>query len=65
VHWNPDRRFGALSELLFAIDHPGEITLEEERQPLMLRRPLAFWKWITFTQTVVILMLLYVLIVKS
>ena len=44
----------ALSEFLFSIDHPGEITIVEERQPLIIRRPLAFWKWITFSQTVII-----------
>ena len=62
VHWDPSERIGALSEFLYCLDHPGEVTVVEQRAPLAQRRPLTFWKWLAFSQLVVIFILLYLLI---
>jgi eukaryotic-like serine/threonine-protein kinase len=65
VHWDSSERLGALSEFLFCLDHPGEITVVENNSPLAMRRPLTFWKWLAFSQLAIILFLLYQLIASS
>jgi serine/threonine protein kinase len=62
VHWDTSERFGALSELLFSLDHPGEITIEKQEKPLIQRRPLTFWKWLCFGQTALIFALAYAVV---
>lgn len=59
VHWDLSERFGALSEVLYALDNPGEITVVEISAPLIERRPVTFWKWLAFGEAVVIFFLLY------
>ena len=62
VHWDTGERFGALSELLYALDHPGEITIDNQNTPLMQRRPLTFWKWVCFIEAAVIFGLAYAVV---
>jgi serine/threonine protein kinase/serine/threonine protein phosphatase PrpC len=62
VEWNPSNRYEALSELLYSLDHPGEITVVQERAPLIVRRPLTFWKWLCFVEAFVIFFLGYMVV---
>lgn len=59
VHPDPYRRYDELSEFTFDLRHPNKAYLDQSRAPLMERNPLAFWKGLSFTLAIIIMVLLW------
>ena len=47
VHFNPDKRYGELSEFLFDLRQPNQAFLNKARQPLLERNPVIFWQGVS------------------
>ncbi len=41
---DPDKRYTALSEFIYDLSHPNSRFIQHDRQPLLERNPLGFWK---------------------
>jgi serine/threonine protein kinase/serine/threonine protein phosphatase PrpC len=55
---NPQERYHELSEFLYDLRHPSKDFLNNIRPPLLVRDPLLFWKGLSTTLSVIILLLL-------
>jgi serine/threonine protein phosphatase PrpC/predicted Ser/Thr protein kinase len=55
---NPQERYHELSEFLYDLRHPSKDFLNNIRPPLLVRDPLLFWKGLSATLGVIILLLL-------
>jgi len=62
VHQDPARRYEALSEFLYDLNHPNSLFLRDERPPLIERNPLKFWQAVAAALLLVNLVLLYLLL---
>ena len=57
VHPNPDKRYAELSEFVFDLHHPSPEFLGANRQALLERNPVAFWKGLSLLLLIVIIAL--------
>lgn len=44
LSFDPERRYSELSEFIYDLSHPNPAFLQQDKQPLLERNPLAFWK---------------------
>jgi serine/threonine protein phosphatase PrpC len=58
VHPDPNKRYGELSEFVFDLHHPNQDFLRANRQPLLERNPVAFWKTVSLILAIAVLVLL-------
>ncbi|MEO8183148.1 MAG: bifunctional protein-serine/threonine kinase/phosphatase [Deltaproteobacteria bacterium] len=58
VHPDPAKRYAELSEFMYDLRHPSKAFLNRARAPLLERNPTAFWRWLSFILSLVILFLL-------
>jgi len=62
-HWNPEKRYGAVSEILYLLQHPGEVGIvKTEVTSILERHGDQFWKWTSLAELVIILFLCYLLL---
>jgi serine/threonine protein phosphatase PrpC len=59
---DPQHRFGAASEILYALEHPGVLTVAEQRLPLVERDPVSFWKIIAIVEAFFCLAMTYAMV---
>lgn len=55
---NPQKRYGELSEFTFDLRHPNKEFLSKTAPPLMERDPVLFWKIVSLTLAIIIVVLL-------
>ncbi len=58
VHPNPLRRYEELSEFTFDLRHPNPALLKSARPPLIERNPIVFWKCVSATLALIVVILL-------
>jgi serine/threonine protein kinase len=58
VHPNPERRYEAISEFLYDLRQPNRSFQSDRAPPLIERNPLVFWKSLSLTLFVLLLVLL-------
>ncbi|HBD13351.1 MAG TPA: protein kinase [Porticoccaceae bacterium] len=58
VHKKAERRYGELSEFLHDLSNPNETFLRQRHEPLMQRKPLAFWRGLALLSLLINLWLL-------
>ncbi|WP_089401213.1 bifunctional protein-serine/threonine kinase/phosphatase [Noviherbaspirillum humi] len=58
VQPSPDKRYEDLAEFIYDLQHPNQAYLRKARLPLMERNPVVFWKGVSFTLMLVIVMML-------
>jgi serine/threonine protein kinase len=61
VHPNPYKRQEEVAEFLFDLRHPNQAFMSKNRTPLLERNPLAFWKGLSLTLAMIVLVLLFLL----
>jgi len=62
VHLDPEKRYKILSEFVHDLSHPNPEFQQQHFTPLLQRNPTLFWKLLSATQLIIILMLIYKLI---
>lgn len=63
VHWDPEKRYGAVSEILYLLQHPGEVGIvKTEVTSVLTHHGDQFWKWTSLFQLVIIIIMFYLLI---
>ncbi|GFE86693.1 bifunctional protein-serine/threonine kinase/phosphatase [Steroidobacter agaridevorans] len=58
THPDPVRRYQELSEFVYDLSRPNEAYLRRNRQPLLERHPVMFWKTISAILTLIVIVLL-------
>lgn len=58
VHPNPLKRYEALSEFVYDLRHPNQEFLNRNRQPLLEKNPLLFWKSLSLALAMAVFVLL-------
>lgn len=59
VHPDPYKRYQELSEFIYDLRHPNLKFLHKSQPPLIERNPLAFWKGLSLSLVIIIVLLLY------
>jgi hypothetical protein len=54
VHPNPNNRYEAISEFVYDLRHPNRTFVQKDREPLLERNPLMFWKSLSFLFFIII-----------
>ncbi len=58
LHPNPYKRYEALSEFIYELRYPSQGCLNKTRLPLIERNPVAFWKGVSLTLAIIVIVLL-------
>jgi len=58
LHPNPHKRYSALSEFIFELRSPSQEMLKRAQLPLLERDPVLFWKGVSLTLAIVVIILL-------
>lgn len=58
MHFDPRKRYGALSEFTFDLRHPNSVFLNQAAVPLIERNPLLSWQVLTGVPVCIIIVLL-------
>lgn len=58
VHTDPYKRYDAISSFTFDLRHPNKKFIHKSRPPLIERNPILFWKGLSLTLAIIIIVLL-------
>jgi len=58
VHSDPCKRYDAISSFTFDLRHPNKKFIHKSRPPLIERNPILFWKGLSLTLAIIIIVLL-------